>query len=290
MIRARLSCTLRLPSIENSIGSSSWCIGARDVCHRTPKSGVYNSLMRMLRFGRTNVEVPAVSVGTWGHGGPRVARETSVGWSGNDDAAASAALARAFDAGITHWDTADVYGDGHAERLIGAMWNTIPREKIFLATKVGWDPGDYPHFYHPDQLRKQMETSLRNLETDRVDLYYLHHCDFGLDDRFFDDAIALLRRFREEGKIRFIGLSDWSDAKIMRFVERADPDVVQPYRNVVDDTYETSGLRRWVESHDLGVAFFSPIKHGLLLGKYEQPVSFPKGDFRENVEGFGDPA
>src|SRR5512140_950748 len=135
MIRARLSCTLRLPSIENSIGSSSWCIGARDVCHRTPKSGVYNSLMRMLRFGRTNVEVPAVSVGTWGHGGPRVARETSVGWSGNDDAAASAALARAFDAGLTHWDTADVYGDGHAERLIGAMWTAVPREKIFLATK-----------------------------------------------------------------------------------------------------------------------------------------------------------
>lgn len=246
--------------------------------------------MRTVRFGRTNLEVPAVSLGTWGQGGPRVAGDASVGWSGNDDSAATAALARAFDLGITHWDTADVYGDGHAERLIGAMWDTIPRERIFLATKVGWDPGDSPHFYQPDQIRRQMETSLRNLKTESVDLYYLHHCDFGPKGEYFDDAIALLRRFRGEGKIRFIGLSDWSDAKIMRFIERADPDVVQPYRNVVDDTYENSGLRAWVDAHDLGVAFFSPIKHGLLLGKYDTPVSFPKGDFRRNVDGFGDAA
>lgn len=245
--------------------------------------------MRMIRFGRTNVDIPAVSLGTWGQGGPRVAHDTSVGWSGNDDVAASAALARAFESGITHWDTADVYGDGHAERLIGAMWATVPREKIFLATKVGWDPGEYAHYYHPDQIRKQMESSLRNLMTERVDLYYLHHCDFGPNDEFLDDAISLLRRFRDEGKIRFIGLSDWSDAKIMRFVARVDPDVVQPYRNVVDDTYASSGLRQWIDSHDLGVAFFSPLKHGLLLGKYDRPISFPKGDFRENVEGFGDP-
>lgn len=246
--------------------------------------------MRMLRFGRTNLDVPAVGLGTWGQGGPRVAGDTSVGWSGNDDASATAALTCAFDAGITHWDTADVYGDGHSERLIGAMWRTIPREKIFLATKVGWDPGDYPHFYHPDQIRKQMEASLRNLKTGYVDLYYLHHCDFGPNDEYFDDAIALVRRFRDEGKIRFVGLSDWSNAKIMKIIDRADPDVVQPYRNVVDDTYESSGLRAWVENHDLGVAFFSPIKHGLLLGKYDQPVSFPKGDFRQNVDGFGDRA
>jgi aryl-alcohol dehydrogenase-like predicted oxidoreductase len=63
---------------------------------------------------------------------------------------------------------------------------------------------------------------------------------------------------------------------------------VQPYRNVVDDDYESSGLKNWVDAHDLGVAFFSPLKHGLLLGKYDEPVEWSEGDFRRNVADFRD--
>lgn len=244
--------------------------------------------MRNLRFGRTNVQVPAVSLGTWGHGGPNVSGGVSVGWSGHDDRLATEALLKAHASGITHWDTADVYGDGNAETLIGKLWGQIPRGDIFLATKVGWDAGSFGHYYHPEQMRRQMDRSLLNLKTDVADLYYLHHCDFGPKDEYFEDAIATVRRFRDEGKIRFIGLSDWNSEKIMRFIERADPEVVQPYRNIVDDTYASSGLRKWVEDHDLGVAFFSPLKHGLLLGKYDQPVTFPVGDFRSRIPEFGD--
>jgi aryl-alcohol dehydrogenase-like predicted oxidoreductase len=72
----------------------------------------------------------------------------------------------------------------------------------------------------------------------------------------------------------------------MRFIERVDPDVVQPYRNLVDDDYDSSGLKQWVDAHDLGVAFFSPLKHGLLLGKYDQPVEFAEGDFRSGIADF----
>ena len=68
------------------------------------------------------------------------------------------------------------------------------------------------------------------------------------------------------------------------------PDVVQPYRNLIDDTYESSGLKRWVDAHDLGVAFFSPLKHGLLLGKYDRPQEFPQGDFRSGIPQFRDAA
>src|SRR5688572_23541930 len=75
----------------------------------------------------------------------------------------------------------------------------------------------------------------------------------------------------------------------MRVIERVDPDVVQPYRNLVDDDYESSGLKHYVDTHDLGVAFFSPLKHGLLLGKYNQPVHYGKGDFRSNIADFHDP-
>ena len=244
--------------------------------------------MRTIRFGRTNVHVPAISLGTWGHGGPRVTSQgVSVGWKGHDDTLAKEALVAAYRAGITHWDTADVYGDGHAEQLIGEIWNEVPRNEIFLATKVGWDYGPMNDPYDPQYMRKKFEQSLRNLRTDVIDLYYFHHCDFRDN---FEPALEVMHHLRDEGKIRFIGLSDWDASKIMQYIARVDPDVVQPYRNVVDDDYESSGLKAWVDAHDLGVAFFSPLKHGLLLGKYDAPKNYGEGDFRSNVADFRDPA
>ncbi len=166
----------------------------------------------------------------------------------------------------------------------------MPREEIFLATKFGWQKGPSGHWYDPLFMRAQCEASLRNMRTDVIDLYYFHHCNFGPDDVYFSDALATMRSLRDEGKIRFIGLSDWDASKIMHFIEQVDPDVVQPYRNLLDDQYESSGLKAYVDAHDLGVAFFSPLKHGLLLGKYDAPQSFGEGDFRAGIPEFGDAA
>ncbi|MFQ5350475.1 MAG: aldo/keto reductase, partial [Thermoanaerobaculia bacterium] len=102
--------------------------------------------MRRVRLGRTGVEVSAIACGTWAHGGPKKVGGMEVGWAGQDDGRAIDALMAAYECGITHWDTADVYGDGHAERLIGGLWDRVPRDEIFLASKVGWDPGSYGHF------------------------------------------------------------------------------------------------------------------------------------------------
>lgn len=242
--------------------------------------------MRMIRLGRTNTNVAAVGLGTWSHGGPNLSGGASVGWSGNDDDAVREALIAAHHSGINHWDTADVYGNGHAERLIGGVWSEVPRDSIFLASKVGYDAGPFSHFYHPQQVKLQIDQSLRNLKTEVIDLHYFHHCDFGPDDRHLDDALSAMTLARDQGKIRFIGLSDWNSENIMRVIERINPDVVQPYRNIVDDTYASSGLQQWVETHDLGAAFFSPLKHGLLLGKYAEPIEFPEGDFRKNIPDF----
>ncbi|MEM1179749.1 MAG: aldo/keto reductase [Acidobacteriota bacterium] len=244
--------------------------------------------MRTVRFGRTDVELATVGLGTWAHGGPNTVHGRAVGWYGANETEAKSTLASAHDAGIRHWDTADVYGDGLAEEIIGSMWGSIPRQDIFLASKVGWDPGNHSHYYHPAQIRRQLERSLRNLATDTIDLYYLHHCDFGAEGEFLDDALDLLRTFRDEGKIRFIGLSDWKNENIVRYARRVDPDVVQCYRNVVDDTYESSGLKAWVEKNDVGVAFFSPLKHALLLGLFEGPVTFGDGDHRSSLPEFRD--
>lgn len=245
--------------------------------------------MRKIRFGRTNVEVSAIGLGTWGYSGPNTNEGVSVGWTGHDDREAKEALVAAHAAGITHWDTADAYGNGQSERLIGEAWASVPREEIFLATKFGYVQGPARHPYDPAFMRSQCEASLRNLRTEMIDLYYLHHCDFGPRDEYLDPAVETARRFQEEGKIRFLGLSDWDGSRIVRFLDRIAPDAVQPFRNVIDDDYESSGLRAQVEARDLGVAFFSPLRHGLLLGKYTEPRRFPEGDFRRNVPGFEDP-
>ncbi len=244
--------------------------------------------MNVIRFGRTELKVSAVSLGTWAFGGPKIVGGKAVGWFGTNDRLAQMSLARAHAAGIVHWDTADVYGDGHAERIVGQVWRQVPRDEVVLASKVGWDPGPYGHYYHPEQIRRQLERSLRYLRTDHVDIYYLHHCDFGPEGEYLDTALELLHRFHDEGKLRYIGLSDWSCDKLVRYADRVQPDVVQPYRNVVDDEYASSGLQAWCERNDVGVAFFSPLKHGLLLGHFEGPVTFGTGDHRNDIEDFRD--
>jgi len=74
----------------------------------------------------------------------------------------------------------------------------------------------------------------------------------------------------------------------MEFIEPCNPDVIQPYRNVMDDTYSETGLKDFIDSNDLGVCFFSPIKHGLLTGKYSKPTVFEAGDFRTRIKDFVD--
>lgn len=243
--------------------------------------------MKQITFGKTNAKVSTISLGTWSYGGGNVSGGRSVGWADQSDSDSRAALLQAWKSGINHWDTADVYGNGRSEKIIGNIWGAVPRNNIFLATKVGWDKGVYDHYYHPKMIREHVDLSLKNLRTDVIDLYYFHHCSFDSDD-IFEDAVDLVHRLQEEGKIRFIGLSDWDSIKIMEYIDRVNPDVIQPYRNVMDDPYQSSGLKDWVEKNNAGIAFFSPIKNGLLTGKYSKPPIFKEGDFRLNVSDFQD--
>lgn len=245
--------------------------------------------MRKIRLGRTEAEVSAVGVGTWAHGGPKSVKGHEVGWSGHDDDQAASAIVEAFHAGIDHLDTADVYGDGNAERIIGSLWDRIPRDQVFLASKVGWDPGPFGQYYHPELVAARLDRSLDLLRTDYLDLYYLHHCDFGPDDERLDPVLEVLASAREAGKFRFLGLSDWTSSVVLRLGPKVDPDVVQVYRNILDDQYVDSGLAAWVREKDIGAVFFSALKHGLLLGKYTEPTSFPKGDMRNGIGEFRDP-
>ena len=242
--------------------------------------------MEYITLGKTQSSVSRISLGTWAYGGANTSGSQSVGWADQADLDSKKALLKSYDVGINHWDTADVYGDGRSESIIGSMWNQLSRDEIFLATKVGWDMGEYGHWYHPEKMVENMERSIKNLKTDCVDLMYLHHCNFGKNGQYFDEAMDVLLKFKQDGKTKFIGLSDWSDEKIMQYIHKVNPDVVQPYRNVMDSSYEVSGLRDYIDSNNVGVCFFSPIKHGLLTGKYKSPPKFKEGDYRRNVEAF----
>jgi aryl-alcohol dehydrogenase-like predicted oxidoreductase len=245
--------------------------------------------MEQIRFGRTGRNISTVSLGAWSFGSANHSADGyPIGWAGQEEQDSLDVLKHSWEHGINHWDTADVYGSGRSETVIGKVWSIIPRNNIFLATKVGWDKGEYDHYYHPKLIVRKLEKSLKNLSTDFIDLYYFHHCQFGESEALVDDAIALMHHFRDEGKIRFIGLSDWKMTLIMKFIDRVNPDVIQPYRNVMDDDYKSSGLKTWVEKNDIGIAYFSPIKHGLLTGKYSKPPSFEEGDFRLSVKEFQD--
>ena len=242
--------------------------------------------MKKIILGRTNQKVSIISLGAWSHGKQNTSGESNIGWSNQTDQDSKNALLKSYSLGLNHWDTADVYGEGHSEKIIGSTWNQIPRKEIFLATKVGWDKGPNKNWYEPNYMKLKMNQSLKNLKTECVELVYLHHCNFGKNDEYLDGAIEQISRFKEEGKTRYIGLSDWSSKRIMKFIDHVNPDVVQPLYNVNDIDYELSGLKSYVKLNNLGVCFFSPIKHGILTGKYGAVPEFPKGDFRKNVKEF----
>ena len=242
--------------------------------------------MRKIILGRTKAPVSAISLGTWAFGGENKVGKKSVGWANQSDRDSRSVLKKAWEKNINHWDTADVYGEGHSERIIGSMWESIPRNSIFLATKVGWDMGPFSHWYHPKYMKNKIEESLTNLKTDYIDLLYLHHCNFGKQDEYFDDAVEVLKSFQSQGKIRFTGLSDWSNERIVKYLDACNPDVIQPYRNIMDNTYEESGLKNIVNKNNLGVCFFSPLKHGLLTGKYKDTAVFKDGDHRSGIKDF----
>jgi myo-inositol catabolism protein IolS len=109
---------------------------------------------------RSGLRVSEVSLGCWAIDGPSWRDGNAVGWSGNDDNESVAGLRKAYKLGINHFDTADVYGDGHSERIIGRLLNEVPRDKLILASKVGWFRGTAPNAMQPVHLRHQLEQTL----------------------------------------------------------------------------------------------------------------------------------
>jgi len=243
--------------------------------------------MQYRTINGTDVKISTVSLGCWTLGGLQYNEGRMIGWREVDEKDATRAVHAAVDAGVNHFDNADVYGYGRAERLLTLALRGV-RRKVVVATKIGYFRGTAEHAYMPHHIRTQCEHSLINLKRDCLDIYYLHNTDFGPKDRYLDGAVETLHRLREEGKIRLIGLSGGPEG-LLRTLRRVKPDLIQSRASMMDRRIlEDSPAVRLIKRMKLQVVCFSPLEQGILLGKYsaKKPPQFEDGDVRKQREAF----
>ncbi|GAB4319832.1 MAG: aldo/keto reductase [Candidatus Sumerlaeia bacterium] len=245
--------------------------------------------MQYRTLAGTNVKVSEISLGCWTLGGLNWVNGVPNGWANVDEDEAIRAIHFALDHGVNHFDNADVYGNGRAERLLARALNGRSQD-VIIATKVGHFPGTAAHAYEPQHIRHQCEQSLVNLRREWIDIYYFHHGNFGPNDQYLDDAVAMMHRLRDEGKIRLIGLSAYSARDFERLVPRIRPNCLQSWAHALDDQFIRPGMPvpRLMKEHNISFVAFGPLAQGLLLDKYDpsRPPTFEEGDHRRNSDRF----
>lgn len=239
--------------------------------------------MKYRKLGLSGIEVSEISLGCWTLGGLNWVNGAQNGWANVDEGEVRKAIDHALDQGVNHFDNADVYGNGKAEQMLARILGDRSK-KLIIATKIGWFPGTAENAYEPAHIRHQCEQSLINLKRDVIDLYYFHHGDFGKDDRYLEDAVAVMQKLKKEGKIRLIGQSAYSSSDFTRLVPRVRPDVLQSWAHIMDDQFikEGSPVRRLMDEKKMSFVAFSPLNQGILLGKFDphNPPKFEAGDHR----------
>ena len=245
--------------------------------------------MKYRKLGKSNIEVSEISLGCWTMGGLNWVNGTPNGWANVDEAEVTEAINYAIDHGVTHFDNADVYGNGRAERMLARILGNRTNNFV-IATKIGWFPGTAAHAYEPKHIRHQCEQSLINLKREYIDLYYFHHGWFGDRDEYLDDAVEVIYKLKEEGKIRSIGQSAYSHEDFQKLIPKVKPDVIQTYANAVERRFLDEGnpTRKLMEENYISLVAFRPLYEGLLLDKYkkENPPQFENGDHRKGLQRF----
>jgi myo-inositol catabolism protein IolS len=245
--------------------------------------------MKYRKLGKTEIEVSEISLGCWTMGGLNWINGEANGWANVNESEIAEAINYAIDNGVNHFDNADSYGNGRAERMLARIF--VKRTNNFIiSTKVGWFPGTAEHAYEPTHIRHQCEQSLINLKRDYIDIYYFHHGGFGENDKYLDDAVEVMYRLREEGKIRLIGQSAYSHEDFLKLIPKVKPDVIQSFASAVDDRFVREGTptRKLLDENNISFIAFGPLYQGVLLGKYikDNPPKFEDGDHRARSPKF----
>ncbi len=244
-------------------------------------------------LGTSDVKVSEISFGCWTMGGLNWVNGSPNGWANVDEDEITAGIKTAIDAGVNHFDNADVYGNGRAERMLARVLSRLglKSQDFVIATKIGHFPGTAEHAYEPAHIRHQCEQSLINLQRDYIDVYYFHHGGFGPNGRYLQDAAATIDALVAEGKVRVKGQSVYSADDFEKAVPVVRPQALQSWAHALDDQFVRPGSRvgRLMDEYGLTFVAFSPLAQARLLDKYnpESPPEFEPGDHRRGSGAFG---
>jgi aryl-alcohol dehydrogenase-like predicted oxidoreductase len=238
--------------------------------------------MQARKLGWTDLEVSPLGLGCWAIGGPTQFRGSQFGWGEIDEAEAIRAVHAALDGGITFVDTADIYGTGRSERILGQAL-AGRRDRILVATKFGLTFDEYTgnmtgRDASPTYIKQACEASLRRLETDYIDLYQFHIGNY--DPAAVDPVLETLDELVAEGKIRYYAWGTEPEG-VRRFVDRGHCPAMQFGLNML--TMFSPGADQvlsFCDEHDLLAIVNGPLGKGLLTGKFDQATRFPEGDLR----------
>jgi myo-inositol catabolism protein IolS len=222
--------------------------------------------MQHRQLGTSQIKISAILFGGWQSG--------KSGWTSINDDETIAAHRAALEAGIDTFDTAEAYGEGHSERILAKAIGDR-RDEIVIATKV-WAGN-----LKKDKLVEACERSLKNLGTDRIDLYQIHWPSGSFHSEIvpIEESMGALNALKEQGKIRAIGVSNFTNEQLAEATQHGRVDSFQPpyslfWRAATQDT------QAYCVEHQISILAYSPLAQGLLTGKFKRGHEFEKGDNR----------
>jgi len=240
--------------------------------------------MQRRQLGYTDLKLTTVGLGTWAMGGP-----WQFGWGPQDDGEAVAAILTALEEGINWIDTAPVYGCGHSEELVGKALKQTS-QKPFIATKCGllWNgKREKVNCLKSQSIRKECHASLKRIGVEVIDLYQMHRPE---PEEDIEQAWEEMARLAEEGKVRYIGISNFNVEQIKRVEKIAPVASLQPPYSMLNRGVEDE-LLGYCAENNIGVVAYSPMQRGLLTGKFSQErlAGLPLDDHRRRSPDFQEP-
>ena len=228
--------------------------------------------MKTLSLGMSDVKITPIIMGTW-QAGKRM-------WAGIDDAEITKAIRAAFDAGITTFDTAEEYGWGHSERILGKALADV-RHQVVHATKV------FPNHLKYDQVIERCHRSLKNLNTHYIDLYQIHWPagSWGSKVAPIRETMRAMNELLQQGKIRAIGVSNFSCSQLKEAAQFARIDSLQPPYSLFWRHVEKDAMPYCIENN-ITILAYSSMAQGILTGKFGLDHKFAKGDHRSKHKLF----
>jgi len=231
------------------------------------------------------MELTPIGIGAWAMGGGGWA----FAWGPQDDAQSIAAIQAALDRGVNWIDTAAIYGLGHSEEVVARALNgRSNRPYIFTKCALVWDEQrQISRSLKAESIRRECETSLKRLKVDTIDLYQIHWPD---PDPDLEEGWSTLAQLQKEGKVRWIGVSNFNVAQMERCRKIAPITSLQPPYSAISPEVENEILP-YCQQHGIGVIVYSPMKSGLLTGAMtrERIANFPQDDFRRKALNFQEP-